>query len=237
MHRSSSLSDIIGAVAGVLFAVLLFISTSSVDPQRGVTDQELLNWWSESGNRDAFVLSMYTLLLTGPLFLIFLSRLQVRLRAADTEGGWAGVVYAAGIACAVGLAICAIARGVIASSMRFGDEPLPGVDTLRYATSLAYMAWDPALLFAMVLIATVSALILVTRILPRWIGWLGVVTAAGGAVLFVLQVAAFAIPLFIIWVLANSFQIFRTRGAAFTSNDNVGAGVPGEPAPSLAPQR
>src|SRR3712207_7810765 len=51
---------------------------------------------SDGGNRDGFVISMFTLLAACPLFLLFVSRLRARLQAADA-GGWADTVFACGI--------------------------------------------------------------------------------------------------------------------------------------------
>jgi hypothetical protein len=209
MPRSIRFADTLGAVAGVAFAFLLFVSVASVDPRRGVSDEELQTWWTDAGNRNGFVLSMYTLLLACPLFLLFLSRLRTRLRSADA-GGWADTVFACGLVSTTALGVCAILRGVIAGSMRFADEPLPGVDTLRFQTDLAYAMWDLVFLFVIVLVAIVSVLALVTRVLPRWIGWLGVPVTVGSAILLVVHVAPHSIPLLIIWVLANSVNLWRS---------------------------
>jgi hypothetical protein len=204
MPRSIRLADTLGAIAGVACSILIFLTTASVDPQRGVSDQELLTWWADSGNRTGFNISMYMLLLACPLFLLFVSRLRVRLQSADASG-WADLVFACGIVVTAALGVQAVLRGVVARS----DEPLPGVDTLRFATELAYVAWDLAIVFAAALIAIVSILTLVTRVLPRWIGLLGVVVAAGSVILLALQVAPFALPLLVIWVLANSVHLWR----------------------------
>lgn len=213
MPRSIRLADILGAAAGIGFAILLFFSVASVDPQRGVTDQELQTWWADSGNRDGFVVSMYMLLLTAPLFLLFVARLRKRLQAADAAG-WADTVLACGIVVATALGLCAVLRGVVAGSVRFADEPLPGVDTLRFATDLAYASWDLVILFVVVLVAIVSGLALVTRALPRWFGWLGVPVALGSAIMLAVQSGPFSLPLLIIWVLAGSVHLLRSPAGA-----------------------
>lgn len=213
MPPSTRLADILGAAAGAAFSLLLFLSVASVDPQRGVSDQELQDWWADSGHRTGFVISMYTLLVACPLFLLFVSRLRMRLRAADASG-WADTVFACGIVATTALGVCAITRGVVAGSMRFADEPLPGVDTLRFQTNLAYAAWDLVILFMAVLVAVTSILAILTHVLPRWIGWLGVPVTIGSAVLVAVHLAPFSIPLFIIWVLANSVQLWRAPALA-----------------------
>jgi hypothetical protein len=213
MPRSIRLADKLGAAAGLAFTVLMFISVAVVDPKRGVSDQELQSWWADSGNRNGLVISMYTMLVACPLFLLFISRLRKRLQVADVSG-WSEVVLSCGIAMTTALGVVAAVRGVIAGSMRFEDEPLPGIDTLRFQTGLVYAVWDVAILFAAVLIAVASILAIVTRVLPRWLGGLGVVVAVGSAVLVAVHIAPFSLPLIYIWVLASSVQLVREPATA-----------------------
>jgi hypothetical protein len=209
MSRSVRIADVIGAVAGIAAAVLIFFGVASVDPQLGVTDQELQTWWADSGNRDGFIFSMYMLLVACPLFLLFVSRLRLRLRAADTAG-WADTAFGFGIVMTAAMGMTSLLRGIIPAAMRFGDEPLPGVDTLRFATSLAYASWDVVILFAGVLVAIVSILALVTRALPRWLGVLGLIVCIGCAGTLAVQSAAFSLPLVNIWVVASCVHLLRT---------------------------
>src|SRR5215212_7152173 len=109
MNRSAQPSNILGAVAGVAFAVLFFIGLAAVDQPRGATDQELVTWWSDSGKRLDSIVSMYTMLLAGPFFLVFLARLRARLRAVEPNGGgWTDLAFAAGIVFAAVLSLCAV---------------------------------------------------------------------------------------------------------------------------------
>jgi hypothetical protein len=209
MSQSNRLADIIGAAAGIGSVILIFLGVASVDPLRGASDQELLTWWADSGNRDGFIVSMYLLLAACPLLLLFFTRMRMRLRAADA-GGWADVAFACGIVATGALSICAILRGIIPASVRFDDEPLPGVDTLRFATTLAYAAWDPVILFAGAYVAVVTTLALTTHAFPRWFGWLGVPVSLGCAVLLVLQSGPLALPLLNVWILAGSVHLLRS---------------------------
>jgi hypothetical protein len=209
MSRSIRIADIVGAVAGIAFAVLTFLSVASVDPQRGVSDQELQAWWADAGNRNGFVISMYLLLLACPLFLLFIARLRTRLQAADVAG-WADTAFASGIVVTAALGVTAVLRGVVAGSVRFGDEPVPGVDTLRFATGLAYAAWDLVILFIVVLVAITTGLALAARALPRWLGWLGVPVVIGCVVFLAIGSAPLSLPLPIIWVVATSVHLLRS---------------------------
>jgi hypothetical protein len=212
MPRSIRLADKLGAAAGVAFTLLMFVSVAVVDPERGVSDQELQSWWADSSNRNGLVISMYSILVACPLFLLFVSRLRKRLQFADA-GGWADLAFACGIVVTAALGVVAVTRGVVAGSMRFEDEPLPGVDMLRFQTDLVYAVWDLAILFAAVLIAVASILAMVTHVLPRWLAWLGVIAAAGSAILLAIHVAPLSLPLLFIWVLASSVQLVREPAA------------------------
>jgi hypothetical protein len=206
MSGSIRFADRLGAAAGIAFVVLVFLGVASVDPKRGVTDQELLTWWADAGNRDGFVFSMYALLAACPLFLIFVSRVRTRLRATDAAG-WSDVFFGCGIVATAALGAEAILRGVIARSVNLGDEPVPGVDTLRFQTELAYFSWDLVMLFMAVAVAVASILALTTQALPRWLGWLGVPIAVASLVLVAAQGASFAIPLLHVWVIASCVHL------------------------------
>jgi len=209
MSRSIRLADKIGAVAGIAFIVLMFIGVSSVDPQRGVSDEKLQTWWADGGNRNALLLSMYAILIACPLFLLFISRLRTRLQPEDT-GGWADLVYASGIVVTGALGVVAVTRGVVAASVRFQDEPLPGVDTLRFQTNLVYAIWDVAIIFIALMIGIASVLVLVNHVLPHWVGWLGMVAALGSLGLLAFQLAPLFLPMLFIWMLAISVFLWRS---------------------------
>ena len=121
----------------------------------------------------------------------------------------------AGIVFVALLSVSAVTRGVIAQAVRFNDEPVPGVDTLRYATEISQAAYAfGAVLFATIVIATASILILRTGALMRWVGWVGVGVSALSLAAIVLQVGGLATPLIHVWVtLCISLQLFRTRSA------------------------
>ncbi|MGI8926563.1 MAG: hypothetical protein ACR2HN_07950 [Tepidiformaceae bacterium] len=216
MNRSAPLSSTLAALAGVGFAVLLFFSVAVVDPLREATDQELLTWWSDSGKQRDTIISMYAMLIAGPLFLVFLVQLCTRLRSAgQNAASWSGLVFGAGVAFVALIAVTAFSRGVVAQSIRFSDEPIPGPDTLRYATALSQAAFGlGAIPLATMAVAAASVIILRSGVLARWLGWLGIVVAAGSLVMAALLIGALASPLIELWVVAASFVIWRTRHAA-----------------------
>jgi hypothetical protein len=214
MNRSQ-LSETVGALAGLAFAVLLLFGFATIDPLREATDQELIDWWSSSSNREDTALSFYFILACVPCFLLFLASLRGRL--ASAEGGSAplsGFVFAAGICFASAMLIGDAARGVIAHSVIFNDEPVPGPDTLRYVTSFsATIIGVVAMPAAAIAIGAASWLIVRTGALPSWVGYAGIVVVLGTIVAVAVNQGPFASPLLQLWVVAAGFELWRTRNA------------------------
>jgi hypothetical protein len=125
----------IGAIAGIAFSVLYFLSTASFDPKVEATDAELVAFFSDSSNLRDNVISMYLALASIPCFLLFLVTLRRRLAAAEGEDATGSTfVLASGVCFAATLLVASVARGLIAHSVKFGDKPLSGPDTLRTIT-------------------------------------------------------------------------------------------------------
>ena len=203
-------SRISGAVAGVVFALFLFFSLATVDPLLKASDQELLAWWSDDGNLQASFVSMYLMLLAVPFFLQFLVQLRSRLRSAEGPEGWSELVFSSGLVFAALLGVAAFSRGVIAQSVSLSDEPLPGADVLRYATEFSNAAYSlVAMPAAAIMVGVAAVIILRTKAFAAWLGWLGLLVAAGSLVAVFLLLGAIASPLLVIWVLAACFNLLR----------------------------
>jgi len=233
-HRRS---DRIGALGGIAFAALLFLSVFAAEPLRRVTDQQLLTGWAAGGLRRDLIASMVLMLLAGPCFLVFLAPLRDRLRAADPENPWLDLVHGAGLVFVATLTITACSRGLIAQAVRFGGEPLPGPDTLRYATQFSDAAFGLAAIpFAALLVAAASLLALRTGALARWVGWVGLGVAALSLVSVALLVGPLATPLIALWVLAVSAQLFRARETRAAHAETSPVLPQGQPQGALTPR-
>lgn len=207
-------SRIVGAIAGAIFAFLLFLSLATVDPLREASDAELIDWWSKNSNLDDSVISMYLRLLAIPFGLAFLAQLRAALRSSD-DSDWSGLVHSSGVVCATMLGVSALVRGVTAQAVRINDEPVPGVDTLRFATELSYQAYGMAAIATLAVTVGVTAFIVLrSNALPRWLGWVSLPIAAVSLAAVASQFGAFASPLLLLWVLATSFCLARARGPA-----------------------
>ena len=207
---SSSWSGRLGAIAGVAFAVFIMLSVMAVDPLREATDSEVLDWWTKDSNVSSLYVSMYFRLLAVPFLLAFLVPLRARLRAAEGSEGWSDLVSSLGILAAAGLAISAIGRGMLAQSIDFNDEPVPGVDMLRFVIEDSVGVYSLVAMPALaILVSVVSVISLRTRAFATWFAWLGVAVAVLSLAMVALLVGAFASPLLAIWSLAASFCLFR----------------------------
>ncbi len=215
MERKRYCPDTLGAIAGVVFAVLFFISTAFFDPLSEATDAELTAWWTDSDNLRANLISMYLRLACVPFFLLFLVALRGRLaRVEDEDRSLSGFVFASGLCFAAAVLMGGVARGFIAQSVELADEPLPDVDTLRYVTAFSTVILQIVIMpAAAVMIAAASWLIVRSRAMATWVGWSGLAAAAVIAVATPLLVAQFALPLLFLWVAATSFELWRTRDA------------------------
>lgn len=222
MSGTTQASGKIGAIAGVAFAVLLFLSVAMFNSLRAVTDQELMEGWTDGGFRRDSLVSMYLMLLAAPCFLVFVSQLRARLRAVAPENSLVDLMYGAGIVFVSALSMTAFSRALIAQTIRFWDEPLPGPDTLRYATSFSQSAFAVvAIPFATMVVATASIMILMSGVMSRWLGWLGLAVTVLSLVAIVLLMGPLATPLILVWVLGASALLFRSRGTPATAVEMV----------------
>lgn len=211
----------IGSLAGLGFAILFFVGVAMLEIPDGVTDQKLVAWWSDSGNRTAAVVSMYLFVLAGLCFLLFLVALRSRLLAAEGgSGDLTALVLGSGLVFVSLLSVAAAARGVIGFAVESpaNNEPLPGPDTLRYLPQIGYaITGTGGLLAAAVSMAATSVLIVRTAAFRRWLAWVGAV-----AVLVVIGAAialsgVLAIPALLIWTVAVSFAMWRATTPAASS--------------------
>jgi hypothetical protein len=203
----------LGALAGLGFSFFFFMGTAMLDLPHGVSNRELVAWWSESGHQLTTVVSMYFFVVAGLCFLVFLAKLRSRLLAAEGGSGeLTSLVVASGAVFVAMLFVAAAARGGIGFAIKspVGDELLPGADTLRYFPSIGYAALGAGgLLAAAVAMAATSWLIVRTAVFGRWLAWVG----AAAALMIVLANIALSgvmvIPVMLIWTTATSVALWR----------------------------
>jgi hypothetical protein len=185
---------------------MIFLSLAIIEPLREATDAELLEWWSKDSNLDASIASMYLRLLAIPFLLVFAAQFRAVFRQKDGAGIWPDTAFAAGVVCAGMLGLSALVRGVTALSVSANNEPLPGVDVLRFSTELAYQAYSMGAIGTLAIMAGATGLaVLGTSALARWLGWVSMPLAGLSLVAVPLQIGAFVSPLLLLWTLAACF--------------------------------
>ena len=201
----------VAAGASVLFAVALFLCVASVNVPHKASDAELLDWWSQSGNLTAGLISQMFAILGAVLFVVVVN--YVRTLAAKAAAGaehWAAFAHSMATAFASTLLVSSAMRAVVGHLVNVQDEPLPGIDVLRYSTALNYTLIGTATMTCLALaMVAVSVVVIRARILGTWVAYVGfgcaaVILAAVGA-----MIGAFAIPLALVWAIALAVAIWR----------------------------
>ncbi len=202
-----------GAIAGLAFSMLFLLGTAMLNIPLGASDEKLVAFWSDSGNQVTSIISMYSFVLAGLCFLVFLVQLRSRLLAAEGgDGRLSALVVASGGVFVAMLIVAAASRGMIGFALKApgSKESLPGADTLRYIPQIGYAALGAGgMLAAAVAMATTSWLIVRTGAFSRWLAWVGGVAA----ILIIAANAALAgmlaIPVMLVWALSTSVAMWR----------------------------
>jgi len=197
------------AVAAALLGVSLFMTVAVINVPHEPSDQELLSWWQDSGNRMTGVISGLWALGVAVTIPVVMNHLE-RLDAANRSPQWLRFARSmAGAATALWL-VSGAARSAIGYLVDTMNEPLPGVDVLRYATALNYSVLGQFGMAALALcILAVSVVVLRTGLFGRWLGYVGSVCSAVMILAVLAQYGGFTTPLAILWSLCLAVAIWR----------------------------
>lgn len=203
----------LGAVAGILFAVLFvvaifpFIGESL--PGGGVTDAEVAAYFNEASHFTRVAVGAYALALGSLCFLWFLGALWARLRRAEgAPGGVSAAAFGAGVIVVAMLLAAAAAALSAPSSIELGEETQVGADIARLGWLAAWLLILSTMVAAAGLMLATSMVGWRTGAVPRWLVILGVVCAL---ILLGLGWAFITMLVLPIWVLATAYVLFRTR--------------------------
>jgi hypothetical protein len=200
----------IGAYSAFSFVLLLFATVAIVNIPHDATDSELISWWSKSSNLNASLISSFLSLATAVALLFFLIALRHRLnpdRASDSTS--VQVMYSSGV---IGVGLLIVSRlgiGVIASAVKMDDQPLPGVDLLRYLPQFGYVAMTSVL--CILSISMISGA-LANRITAGFGHWWTFTTAGLGLVVLggATLIGPFIIPVLLLWTVITGIGLWKT---------------------------
>jgi hypothetical protein len=175
-------------------------------PDASDSDQQIVDWMADSGNRTQVLIGAYVLAVAGVAMLFFMNRL--RAVVADAEGDRplvAPFILAAGAIFVVAMAVGGAAIAAVPVEIQIGEAPtLSDPDLVRFLPSLGYgvllvLGMFP-LIFAMLATAYAS---MRYKIFATWFNWLTIVCAIA------LFFAAVFIPVIalLIWTIAGSFVL------------------------------
>jgi hypothetical protein len=191
------------SLAGFGFVVSFIAGLALVNnPDTDSSPARFHAYYLDSGNRTQLIAAAGLLSVSALAWVLFAGGLRERL-ASEGAGR---VVTAASAAGAALIGVTATLLAVIPVAMTTSSAPVPGADIARFVPIAGYVALTFfAMPMAALAVAAVSADVLRARLLPRWLGWSGLVAA-------VLLLASFAFfPMFalILWVLAASVTLGR----------------------------
>ena len=214
------------AVAGVFYAVLTGVGLTLLSryPSFDQPEAEITVWFDDATHRSGLILGLNLVVMASVAFLWFVA--VIRRRLGHLEDRFFGTVFfgsgivsvAVSLAGGAALAAPAVAGTVLESSTV--DEASASLAAGLGAGLLLSIA--PR--FQAVFVITTSTVILRSRILPRWLGFVG----------YVIGLGMFALPLvtrplgiaFPVWVLVVSLVIFvhrPTEARAAGSSDQSAA--------------
>ena len=198
------------ALGALLFIALIVGGTAVLStPLTDAPAEEWTQFLADDGNRAKSIAAMYLFVVAAFAFLWFAWGLVSRLHAAVPESTpLVGLTLIAAALFAGAILVAAVALGNAAASITFGGSPTPEEPlygeiarvTEQFGFGVFFLA---GLMSAAVTIALVSTLAWDSGVLPRWISWLGYVTAV--ALLF----AALFFPLVMLAVWLLSVGVYQ----------------------------
>lgn len=205
-------------LAGVAFVVILLIGSFAgpPPPQPGDPVEEIRSHYVDHAT--GVQIYVYASALSAVFFLLFVvSVQQAVLRLGEAYREAASAVAGAGL-----LVLAATLAGVAPGGVLSFEASSAGDDTVRALFALGDMTLNVGDFMLTVVVGVPSLVALGTRLLPRWIAWLGVVLALAWAVAAVSIFAetgpmagangpyGFSVVLvFLVWVTATSIALFR----------------------------
>ena len=200
-------------LTGVVSVVLLvpgFALLGGAPAARAESADELVAWFTENSARITIGSLLFGL--GAVVFLFFVGSLWRVLRSAEGPAGWlSGVTLAGGAVATVGMLMFAGFGFVLAGTAKVLDPAaVQAIQALNSGTSPSPLTGGmAALLFA-------SGLVIIrTGALPRWLGWVAVVLAAGSV-----SPAGFAAFLAsLLWIIIVSILLARRSSPALVAPD------------------
>jgi hypothetical protein len=196
-------------LSGPLFVVFLLASiVLTAVPGGDEGNEELLAWYTDSGNRISAMFSGYLLVLAALSLLVFALHLRWLIGRSSGEGNVLGTAaLAGGLGAALFLVATSVALAAIPASVELADGPVPVTpDVPRAINSVGFdLMLIGAMFMAIFMIVATAVASAQHDIFPRWFTWLSGVCAFS-LVFAAVWLPALALP---IWMLTASVLTYR----------------------------
>ena len=168
-------------IGGILFVALMVIGSMLVGnvPNPDASAHEIAKYLSDSGRQTHNIIGAYLWVVGALAFLWFLIRLRNDLRRAEGgTGALSNLAFGAGVAFAAVWTVSAATFAAVPYAVTLRDAPVSDADLVRVLPPLGRLELllGGGFFGLLVLLAT-ATVILKTRVLPRWLAWLGIAAA------------------------------------------------------------
>jgi hypothetical protein len=209
--RATSRTERWAPVAGIAFVVLMVVGSMLVGdvPHPDASQHEITGYLADTHRQMRNIVGAYLWIVGALAFLWFLVRLHNDLRR--TEGGTGALsklAFGAGVAFSAAWMTAAATFASVAYAVTLRDAPVTDSDLVRVLPPLGRLELLLGGGFSGLLVLLATALVILrTGVLPRWLGWLGIVAA----IALLVDVVYLTILPFLAWVLVGSVVMLVRR--------------------------
>jgi hypothetical protein len=195
----------LGGVAYVVLFIVGGILAFGGQPDLDAPPAEVIEYFSDSGNRDKIGFGWLIIVIAVFFFLWFLAALRQALRRIDGDGFLTNVATIGGVVYA-SLTLAGVSFGAAVKTMSddtYRDQVFP--ELIHAADDASYVMHASGGVGVAALMIAASLAAMRARVIPSWLGWLGI--ASG--VLAVFSITFFPQFLIAIWLLVAGVALFR----------------------------
>jgi hypothetical protein len=200
-------------LTGVVFVALWIAVFALLGGEEGESDAAIVAYYADDANRGEAVVAFDLIVAAALCFIGFLAVLRDRLARPEAEAGaLTNLAFGGGLAAATLWLVAGVFWTGVAYTANETAEYVVDPNTERVVSEMAYLFFVTGVYATILVVLGTSLVALRTRVLPRWLGWLGLLIAASllGAL------GVFPFFLFLGWVLAVSVALVR-RGEERTA--------------------
>jgi hypothetical protein len=198
-------------LSGIVFVLLMLTGAYFIIdvPEPDASAHEISAYLADGDNLTRNVIGAYIWVLGGLAFLGFVTGLRAFLRRAEGDSGTlSNLVFGAGVVFTAVWSVSAAAIAAVPYAVQVSGAPVNNADLVRVLPQLGGLLLEVGGGFAgILLVLATSVLTFRTRVLPRWLAWLGILVAIS----LVFDVIYGNILPFVGWVGVTSIALLRRQ--------------------------